>query len=56
VPDFLRLTRRANQGHINIIADIVAPAPGNRQRAFYWRGRYRQRQFQIIELVSLHFH
>jgi hypothetical protein len=32
--DFVRLTRRANQGHIIIIADIVRPAPGNRQRVF----------------------
>jgi hypothetical protein len=54
-PDSLRLTRRANQGHINIIADIVAPAPGNRQRAFHWRRRNPQRQFQIVEPVSLDF-
>jgi hypothetical protein len=53
--DFLRLTRRANQGHIDIIADIVKPAPGNRQRAFHCARRYPQRQFQIIEPVSLHF-
>jgi hypothetical protein len=53
--DFWRLTRRANQGHIDIIADIVKPAPGNRQRTFYWRQRYPQRQFQMIEPVSLHF-
>jgi len=31
---FLRLTRRANQGHIDIIANIVQPAPENRQRVF----------------------
>ena len=49
------MTRRANQGHINIIADIVAPAPGNRQRAFHWRRRNPQRQFQIVEPVSLDF-
>jgi hypothetical protein len=49
------LTRRANQGHIDIIADIVEPAPENRQRAFQWRRRYPQRQFQVIEPVSSHF-
>jgi hypothetical protein len=53
--DFWRLTRRANQGHIDIIADIVAPAPGNRERALHWRRRYPQRQFQMLEPVSLHF-
>jgi hypothetical protein len=52
---FLRLTRRANQGHIDIIAAIVVPAPANRQRAFHWRRRNLQGQFQIIEPVSSHF-
>ncbi|MGQ7379003.1 hypothetical protein ACTGVF_11465, partial [Streptococcus suis] len=28
------LTRRANQGYVDIIAEIVTPAPGNRQRVF----------------------
>jgi hypothetical protein len=31
---FLHLTRRANQRHIVIIADIVKLAPVNRPRAF----------------------
>ncbi len=53
--DFLRLTCRANQGHITIIADIVRPAPENRQRAFCLRRCNPQRQFQMIEPVSLHF-
>jgi len=33
----VRLTRRANQGYIDIIAAIVKPAPENRQRVFCWR-------------------
>jgi hypothetical protein len=52
---FLHLTRRANQGHIDIIANIVQPAPGNRQRVFHFVRSYRQRQFQVVEVVSLHF-
>jgi hypothetical protein len=32
--DVLRLTRRANQGHTDIIADIIEPASENPQRAF----------------------
>jgi len=31
---FSHLTRRANQGHIDIIADIITPAPENPQRVF----------------------
>jgi len=31
------LTRRANQGYVDIIAEIVTPAPGNRQRVFFVR-------------------
>jgi len=49
------LTRRANQGHIDIIVGIVGPAPVNRQRAFHLQRRYPQTQFQIVEPVSLHF-
>ena len=33
---FFDLTRRANQGHINIIARIVTPAPVKRQPASQW--------------------
>jgi len=51
----LRLTRRANQGHIDIIANIVKPAPGNRQRVFRFPPDDRPRQFQFVEAVSLHF-
>jgi hypothetical protein len=53
--DFVRLTRRANQRHIIIIADIVRPAPGNRQRVFCLRRCNSQRQFQMIESILLHF-
>jgi len=49
------LTRRANQGHIYIIADIVRPAPENRQRAFCLQRCNPQKQFQMIEPVSSHF-
>jgi len=29
-----RLTRRANQAHIDIVAKIIEPAPQDRQRVF----------------------
>jgi len=32
----LRLTRRANQAHIYIIAKIIEPAPQERQRVFHF--------------------
>jgi hypothetical protein len=51
----LRLTRRPNQGHIAIIADIVKPAPGNRQRVFRFLQDSRSRKFQFVEFFSLHF-
>jgi hypothetical protein len=51
----LRLTRRANQGHIGIIAEIVKPAPGNRQRFFCSVQDNRSGKFQFVELVALHF-
>jgi phosphopantothenate synthetase len=40
-----RLTRRANQRHIGIIADIVRPAPQNWQRAFHFSKDDRPKQF-----------
>jgi len=48
------LTRRANQGHIGIIADIVKPAPENRPRVFPF-SQDRPKQFQLVEIVSSHF-
>jgi hypothetical protein len=46
-----RLTRRANQGHIGIITDIVSPAPQFRQRAFHFAKDDRPKQFQFVETV-----
>jgi hypothetical protein len=48
------LTRRPNQGHIDIIAKSVRPASGNRQRAFFLRDDC-SRMFQFVESVSAHF-
>jgi hypothetical protein len=53
--DFLRLTRRANQGHITIIAVIVSPRRETGSGFFCSRRYNPQRQFQMIEAVSLHF-
>jgi hypothetical protein len=50
-----RLTRRANQGHTDIIANIVKPAPGNRLRVFRSVQDNRSGKFQFVELVALHF-
>jgi hypothetical protein len=52
---FWRLTRRANQRHIVIIADIrkaraIKPAAG-----FFTAAMLSAGKFQIIEPVSLHF-
>ncbi|MGH6713201.1 MAG: hypothetical protein ACREEK_30120 [Bradyrhizobium sp.] len=52
---FLRLTRRANQGHIIIIADIVKLAPVNRPWAFSLAAMLSAGKFQTIEPVSSHF-
>jgi len=49
------LTRRANQGYVDIIAEIVTPAPGNRQRVFCSVRDHRSEKFQFVELISLHF-
>jgi hypothetical protein len=49
------LTRRANQRHINIIAAIIKPARGNRQRVFRFMQDNRSGKFQFVELVALHF-
>jgi len=51
----MRSTRRANQRHIFIIADIVKLAPVNRPRAFFICSDATADKFQIIEPVSLHF-
>jgi hypothetical protein len=40
---------------INIIAEIVTPAPGNRQRVFCSVQNSRSGKFQFVELISLHF-
>jgi hypothetical protein len=32
----LRLTRRANQAHIDIVTEIIEPAPRDRQRVFHF--------------------
>jgi hypothetical protein len=50
-----RLTRRANQGQNDIIAEIETPAPGNRQRVFRSMQDNRSGKFQFVEFVSLHF-
>jgi hypothetical protein len=50
-----RLTRRANQGHIDIIAEIVTPAPGNRQRFFLFTPDDWLKKFQSVKAVALHF-
>jgi hypothetical protein len=52
---FKHLTRRANQRHIVIIADIVKLAPVNRLRAFSFVEMLSAGKFQIIQPVSLHF-
>jgi len=52
---FWRLTRRANQGHVTIIADIVKLAPLNRLWAFSFAAMLSAGKFQIIEPVSSHF-
>jgi len=49
------LTRRANQGYVDIIAEIVTPAPGNRPRVFRSVQDDRSEKFQFVELISLHF-
>jgi hypothetical protein len=54
-PVFLRLTRRANQPHDVIIADVVKLAPVNRPRAFSFVAMLFAEEFQIIEPVSSHF-
>jgi hypothetical protein len=32
----LRLTRRADQAHIDIVTEIIEPAPRDRQRVFHF--------------------
>jgi hypothetical protein len=48
---FGHLTRRANHGHIGIIADIVEPAPET-AAGFYISQDNHQGRFQLIETVS----
>jgi len=48
------LTRRANQGHIGIIADVVKPAPKTGGGFFVFRYDP-SKQFQFVETVLLHF-
>jgi hypothetical protein len=48
------LTRRANQGDINIIADIVKPAPET-AAGFLFTPNDWLKKFQSVEAVSLHF-
>jgi hypothetical protein len=49
------LTRRANQRYVDIIAEIVTPAPGNRPRVFCSVRDDEPENFQFVELISLHF-
>jgi hypothetical protein len=49
-----RLTRRANQGHIGIIADIVKPAPKT-GGGFFILQDDPSKQLRFIETVPLHF-
>jgi hypothetical protein len=51
---FGHLTRRANQGHIGIIADFVKPAPENGGGLFISQDN-RPGRFQFIETVSSNF-
>jgi hypothetical protein len=48
-----RLTRRANQGHIGTIADIVKPAPTTGRGFSFWDDH--PNQFQFVETIPLHF-
>jgi hypothetical protein len=51
---FGHLTRRANQGHIGIIADIIEPAPET-AAGFFISQDNRPRPFQFVETVSSNF-
>ena len=51
---FGHLTRRANQGHIGIIADIVEPAPET-AAGFFISHDNRPKRFQFVETVSSNF-
>jgi hypothetical protein len=48
------LTRRANQGHTDIIADIVEPAPETARGLFVSQNN-RPERFQFVETVSSNF-
>jgi hypothetical protein len=50
-----RLTRRANQAHIDIVAGIIEPAPRERQRVFFFLRQCMQNRFQSAQLILLHF-
>jgi len=51
----LRLTRRANQGHTDIIANIVKPAPENRQRVFHLGETIGKDSFNLSKLFHCIF-
>jgi hypothetical protein len=51
---FGHLTRRANQGHISIIADIVDARTGNGGGLFFSQND-RPGRFQFVEAVSSNF-
>jgi hypothetical protein len=50
---FGHLTRGANQGHIDIIANIIEPAPET--AAGFFMSKTITRRFQFIETVSPNF-
>jgi hypothetical protein len=50
-----RLTRRANQAHIHIVAEIIEPAPQERQRALLFSAAIFAKSVQSSELILLHF-
>ncbi|MBT1513085.1 hypothetical protein KIP88_21570 [Bradyrhizobium sp. SRL28] len=56
---FGHLTRRANQGHIGIIADIIEPAPETAAGFSFRRQspvtRQSPERFQFVETVSSNF-
>jgi hypothetical protein len=51
----LRLTRRANQAHIHIVAEIIKPAPQERQRVFSFYPAMCAKLVQSDQLIFLHF-
>jgi hypothetical protein len=57
IPDLVcsgLLTRRANQGHIGIIADIEEPAP-EKAAGFFISNNNRRSPLQFLETVSSNF-